>query len=318
MPKEVVIISGKGGTGKTSLTGSLAALAKNKIMVDCDVDAADLNLILNGKISATHDFTAGSRSIIDPEICTACGECLEYCRFDAIVDAEKSGTGYYLIDKLSCEGCGVCSHFCPENAITMHPVTSGQWFISKTPYGPLIHARLGIAEANSGKLVSILRNTARTIGENQGNDIIFIDGPPGIGCPVIASITGTDLALIVTEPSLSGFHDMERLLQLTSHFNIKSYLCINKSDINEDLTGKIEKFAEEKQIEVIGKIPYNRGITEAQLKGLPYPAYSRDGIYKNIAELWCNLKVRIDKLDSEKTSETNSKSRTDTITEDLK
>ena len=220
---ELTIISGKGGTGKTSVVGSLAALAKNKVLVDCDVDAADLHLILGNNVKKSADFKGGHRASINEELCTGCGICLDYCRFDSIKEVINESTGWvdkFRIDQLSCEGCGVCTQFCPENAIDFDEIVSGQWFLSETKYGPLVHARLGIAQANSGKLVSLLRTKARNLADENRWDLVLIDGPPGIGCPVIASVTGASYVLIVTEPSLSAFHDLKRIMQLMDHFKM--------------------------------------------------------------------------------------------------
>jgi MinD superfamily P-loop ATPase len=296
--KEIAVISGKGGTGKTSILGSLACLAKNKILADCDVDAADLHLILGGKINSSNEFIGGKKAQIINDKCNDCGMCIEYCRFHAIKDKfdRLSKISETYIDKFSCEGCGVCLSFCPENAIELKDHMSGQWFTSETKYGPLVHARLGIAEANSGKLVSLLRKTAINIAEKNNYEYIFIDGSPGIGCPVIASLTGVDYALIVTEPTLSAIHDMKRISELTRHFGIKSGICINKCDINLRLCDLIEQFSHNNKIKILSKIPYNTDITKAQITGVPYLEYTDNGIADNIKELWEKLKLEIDLL----------------------
>lgn len=292
MVVELVVLSGKGGTGKTSLVGSLAALSENKLLVDCDVDAADLHLIVGAKIGRPRDFTASSRALINKEKCTACGICLDYCRFDAIKsqpDQNVSSGERFWVDEYSCEGCGVCRHFCPEGAIDFRPVVSGRWFISRTKYGTLIHARLGIAEGNSGKLVSLLRGTAKSVAESEGRKLIIIDGPPGIGCPVIASLTGADYVLIVTEPSKSAFHDMERIVRLISHFNIPMGLCINKFDINVGFAGRMEEYAAEKGITVLARIPYDALVTRAQVAGIPFIKYTENNTSRAIRSLWRRL-----------------------------
>ena len=293
---ELVIVSGKGGTGKTSLVGSLAALSKNKVLVDCDVDAADLHLILQNNVQKTSEFLGGKQASIVQDDCTSCGFCLEYCRFDAIkheVDAENPSGERYWIDKHACDGCGVCVRHCPEQAIDFKEVVSGEWYISDTPYGPLVHARLGIAQANSGKLVSVLRQQARLLADKKDLDLILVDGPPGIGCPVIASITGAGYIMIVTEPSMSAMHDMERLLQLTNHFRIPTGICINKSDINPDLTSQIEAFAEKQKVSILGRIPYDPAVTSAQLAGTTVVEHAADGASKHIALLWSTLDEKI-------------------------
>ncbi len=295
MIKEIVVISGKGGTGKTSLVGSLAYLAENKILVDCDVDAADLHLILGGKISSSKNFIGSKKAEILLDNCNSCGICTEYCRFDAIkekTDTSSNITQFY-VDEYSCEGCGVCAKFCLDEAITFKDHISGKWFISDTKYGTLVHAKLGIAEANSGKLVSLLRKTAHDLAVKNNNEMILIDGSPGIGCPVIASLTGVNYALIVTEPTVSAIHDMERLFELTQHFGVKTGICINKFDINLKLCDTIEKFSQSKNIKVLSRIPYDIGVTKAQIEGVPYLEYTKNGISKSIYELWDNLKQEI-------------------------
>jgi len=245
--KEIVVLSGKGGTGKTSIVGSFAALAKNKVLADCDVDAADLHLILNPAVRENHEFWSGQTAVIDGERCTQCGLCQELCHFKAIKDC--------IVDPISCEGCGFCFHICPVEAITMKESLSGEWFISNTKYGPLVHARLGIAQENSGKLVALVRQQARQLAEKTGFDCIISDGPPGIGCPVISSLSGANLALLVTEPTLSGIHDLERVLGVCHHFGVPALVCINKYDINEDNTHQIEGYCLSQGIEVAARIP---------------------------------------------------------------
>ncbi len=292
MATELAVLSGKGGTGKTSLVGSLAALARKKVLVDCDVDAADLHLILNPEIGQAHNFTGVAIAKINQEQCMVCGICVDYCRFGAIKyirDPDTKLDEKFMVDEYSCEGCGVCTHFCPESAIDFNEVVSGRWFISETRYGPLVHARLGIAQANSGKLVSVLRKEAARIAEEINADLIIIDGPPGIGCPVIASMTGVGYILIVTEPSMSAFHDMERILQLIRHFDIKAGICINKYDINQEITDQIENFVQKTETTILGRIPFDEGMTKAQIKGIPYIEYSGDGVSNSIKQLWNNL-----------------------------
>ena len=267
---ELVVVSGKGGTGKTSTVGALAALAESKVMVDCDVDAADLHLILNHHVEQTHDFIGGSIAKIIDDRCVDCGICPDYCRFDAIktvADTSRPDGERFVIDEYACEGCGVCAHFCPEQAIDFSEKISGQWFRSETPHGPLLHARLGIAQANSGKLIAVLRQEARELAEKQGRDLILIDGPPGIGCPVIASLTGAGYVLLVTEPSMSALHDMERLVKLLAHFKIPAGMCINRYDLNDELTEQLERFAMDNRITLLGRIPFDRAITDAQVAG---------------------------------------------------
>ncbi len=276
--KELVILSGKGGTGKTSVVASFAALAEGKVLVDCDVDAADLHLLLQPTTQKPEEFWSGKTAVIDPEMCTRCGLCEEVCRYGAI-DIPN-------IDPIACEGCAFCSNVCPDNAITMRENLAGHWFISDTRYGPLVHARLGIAQENSGKLVTVVRQSARSLAQEQGLDYILSDGPPGIGCPVISSLSGADLALIVTEPTLSGMHDLDRVLGVCSHFGVPALVCINKFDINEKNTRRIEKSCSDMGIAEVYKLPFDNAVTEALVRGVPVVEYSKDGITRRIEELW--------------------------------
>ena len=276
--KEVVVLSGKGGTGKTSIVGSLAALAKSKVIVDCDVDAADLHLLLQPTTKEEHEFWSGQVALIDEEKCTRCGLCQEMCRFKAIQD--------FKIDAVSCEGCGFCSHLCPEEAVTMIENLAGQWSVSDTRYGPLVHARLGIAQENSGKLVTAVRQRAREMAEKLRVDYIISDGPPGIGCPVISSLSGADLALLVTEPTLSGQHDLERVIGVCGHFGVPAMVCINKYDINEDNARQIESYCLSQGIDVAVKIPFDNVVTEAMVHGLPLVEYAHNGISQQMEILW--------------------------------
>jgi MinD superfamily P-loop ATPase len=276
--KEVVVLSGKGGTGKTSIVGSFAVVAKNKALADCDVDAADLHLLLRPTAKEENEFWSGQVAVIDEEKCTQCGLCEQMCRYDAIKD--------FKVDPISCEGCAFCYHVCPAEAVTMKECLSGHWFIAETPYGPLIHARLGITEENSGKLVALVRQNARLIAEKNGLDYIITDGPPGIGCPVISSLSGANLALIVTEPTMSGIHDLERVLGVCSHFGIPPLVCINKYDINEENTHQIEQFCLGQGVEVVSKIPLDNAVTEALVQGLPVVEYSQNRVSQEIEALW--------------------------------
>jgi MinD superfamily P-loop ATPase len=276
--KELVILSGKGGTGKTSVVASFAALAEGKVLVDCDVDAADLHLLLQPTNQKSEEFWSGKTAVIDKELCTECGLCEEVCRYSAI-DIPN-------IDPIACEGCAFCFNVCPENAITMRENLAGHWFISDTRYGPLVHARLGIAQENSGKLVTVVRQSARSLAQEQALDYIISDGPPGIGCPVISSLSGADLALIVTEPTLSGMHDLDRVLGVCQHFGIPATVCINKSDINEKNSRQIESSCNDMGIAEVYKLPFDNVVTEALVHGLPVVEYAKDGISRRIEELW--------------------------------
>jgi MinD superfamily P-loop ATPase len=276
--KEVVVLSGKGGTGKTSIAGSFAVMAKSKVLVDCDVDAADLHLILQPTAQKEQEFWSGQVAVIDAEKCIQCDVCQGLCRFDAIKD--------YRIDPISCEGCGFCSYLCPVGAITMKDCLAGHWFVSTTRYGCLVHARLGTAQENSGKLVATVRKEAWNIAERDKLDYIISDGPPGIGCPVISSLSGTNLAVLVTEPTLTGIHDLERVLEVCRHFEVPALVCINKFDINEENTRKIEEFCEDEGVEVAARIPFDNVVTEAMIKGLPVVEVSSGRVSKEIEHLW--------------------------------
>jgi len=290
--KELIIISGKGGTGKTSITASFAALANKAVMADCDVDAADLYLVLEPDVKQTTDFSGGKRAEIDQEKCSQCGKCLEVCRFDAVKhlwDVDEIVDHTYQIDPISCEGCKVCVEFCPENAINFDPCVNGQWFISGTRLGTMVHARLGIAEENSGKLVTLVRNEARKIANKEHASLLIVDGSPGIGCPVIASITGADMVLIVTEPTLSGKHDLERVAQLSANFKIPTYICINKADINPELSDEIEKEAKSRGLKVAGRISYSDAFTKAQIMKRSIVEYDNSPVTEEIKALWRNV-----------------------------
>jgi MinD superfamily P-loop ATPase len=277
--KELVVISGKGGTGKTSIVASIASLARDKVLADCDVDAADLHLILNPEIKSRQDFYGGKIAVLDKDACTECGKCIELCRFGAISDI-------YDVDLLSCEGCGVCAYFCPSQAIEMVEKIAGKWFVSDTRYGPLVHAKLGIAEDNSGKLVSRVKEISREIAAENGYELIIIDGSPGIGCPVIASIAGASLILIVSEPTVSGIHDMKRVIDLSKHFRIKSMVCINKYDLNVDNVKEIERYCAENDVTIVAHIPYDLDFTRAQIEAKSITEYSDGDSSREIRRMW--------------------------------
>lgn len=277
--KEVTLISGKGGTGKTSLAGSFAALSSNAVFTDCDVDAANLSLILRPVIQETHEFKASKEAFIRDEQCSRCGLCRDLCRFGAI-------SKDFRVDPLFCEGCGVCYYACPDKAIDFEEVASGKWFISQTPYGPLVHARLGIAEENSGKLVTLVRNRAKEMARDENRNLIITDGPPGIGCPVIASLAGLSVALVVTEPTLSGAHDLERVLAVCRHFGVSACVCINRSDLDAENTHKIEEYCRRLAVPVVGKVPFDKVVTEAMVKGLSVVEYSDGTVSREIKKIW--------------------------------
>ena len=308
--KELVVISGKGGTGKTSIIASFAALAEKAVLADCDVDAADLHLVLDPNIVKREKFSGGSRARIKSGHCTACGKCEELCRYDAIY-FDGPGNGKvgktYRIDPIACEGCGVCDWFCDENAIEFGPVVNGEWFISDTRCGPMVHARLGVAEENSGKLVSVVRTQAKQIAEDRKLDLVLIDGSPGIGCPVIASIAGADLVLVVTEPTLSGMHDLKRVADLTKHFGIKTLVCVNKWDLNDNMAAQIETQVLQRGLKLAGRVRYDRAVTEAQIKKLSVVEYSSNGIAGNIKHLWTNVRISLNASGKHKEKQTNER-----------
>ena len=286
--KELIIISGKGGTGKTSLMAAFASLAENKVLCDADVDAADLHLSMDPEVRKRHDFQSGNTAVIDQDKCTECGVCLDLCRWNAI-------SNDFEVNPIECEGCGVCVHFCPEKAIDFPENTCGEWYISDTRFGPMVHARLGIAQENSGKLVSLVRQEARKLAEEKNLALILSDGPPGVGCPVIASIGGATAVLIVTEPTVSGKHDMERVAQLADHFKVPAMICVNKFDLNLELTRDIENFAKEKGLSCLGRIPFDPIFTKAMIQAQTVFEYNTESkVGQAIKEIWENLSNRLE------------------------
>jgi MinD superfamily P-loop ATPase len=285
--KELIVISGKGGTGKTSVIAAFASLAESKVFCDADVDAADLHLILHPQVRLRADFKSGHTADIDENKCTECGQCLDLCKFGAISDDFK-------VNPVDCEGCGVCVYFCPEKAIDFPENTCGEWFISDTRFGPMVHARLGIAEENSGKLVTLVRQESKKLADEKNINLILTDGPPGVGCPVIASIGGASAVLVVAEPTLSGIHDMERVIQLAKHFKVPAMVCVNKFDLNRDLTRDIEAFAEGEGLSSLGRIPFDPIFIEAMVQGLTvfeYNTGSKAGAA--VRQIWQNLSKRL-------------------------
>ncbi len=304
--KEITVISGKGGTGKTTVVASLAHLAGDKVLADNDVDAADLHLLLAPAVREGHDFVGGVKATIDPAKCTGCGKCAEACHFKAIhktdsavqPSAGRRQAGrreggkpqkVYRIEPLACEGCGLCPLVCPAGAISSGENVTGRWYVSGTDSGPMVHAQLGIAEENSGRLVTQVRNRAGQLADELKQELILGDGPPGTGCPVIASVSGTDLVVIVTEPTVSGVHDMERVMKLAAHFGVPAVVVINKSDLNIEQARRIEDIAKAHGSRVIGRIPFDRAVNDALMAGKTVIEYGRGSAGEAIREVWKSL-----------------------------
>ena len=285
--KQIAVLSGKGGTGKTTITAAFTVLAEKAVVADCDVNAPDLHMLLHPEILEAKEFRGSKIAVIDQTKCIKCGVCRERCRFDAI-------TKDFTVDPFSCEGCGVCTIVCPVGVVSLTERISGYAFISKIKYGFMVHALLNPGEANSGKLVTMVRQDAKLLAEKERLDLIIIDGPPGIGCPVIASIAGIDAALVVTEPTMSGIHDLERVLQLLKHFNVRPFVCVNMYDVNKDNAYRIYRFCEENGVEVVGNIPFDPVVTEAMVNGRAVVEYSPEcDVAKEIAAIWNRLKAEL-------------------------
>jgi len=279
--RELVVISGKGGTGKTSVVAAFAALAGGSVIADCDVDAADLHLVLRPEFGAENDFSGRNQAIIDQEACTLCGRCAEVCRFDAVLGDPDAG---YSIDSIACEGCELCRRECPAEAIRMEPVVNGAWSVSETRFGPLVHAHLGVAEDNSGKLVTIVRNEARQVAADRELPLVIVDGSPGIGCPVIASLAGAHLVLLVTEPTVSGRHDLERVIQVVRQFRLPYAVCVNKADLSPGMTAEIRAQVAG-EAEFVTTVDYDPAVTHAQVAGTDVIEYGGRAATQ-IEELW--------------------------------
>jgi MinD superfamily P-loop ATPase len=282
--REIVVLSGKGGTGKTVVLASFAALAPGNVLCDCDVDAANLHLLLRPTLKEAHEFWARPVAAIDPEACTRCGLCLDVCRFDAIHGFE--------VDSLSCEGCGFCLQVCPAGAVSLRDTLGGHWYVSDTRYGPLVHACLDAGQENSGKLVAVVRQKARAVAKEDGARYVLSDGPPGIGCPVISSLSGASLALVVTEPSLSAIHDLERVLAVCRHFDVSAWVCINKYDLDEENSRRIETYCCRAAVEVAARIPFDTRVSQAVAEGVPVVEYGDGVVSKRIEELWKAVAAR--------------------------
>ena len=301
--REIAVVSGKGGTGKTIVAGALAVLAGRAadggaVSADCDVDAANLALILRPSLREEHVFTGPRRAVIDPGLCTGCGACAAACRSGALADpagggattaSESDAVRPPVVDALSCEGCGICSHVCPAGAVRMEEIPGGKWFISDTPHGPLVHARLEPGGENSGKLVTIVRNKAREEAAAQGRRLILIDGPPGIGCPALATLAGADMALVVTEPTVAAIHDLERVLVVCRHFRVRTVVAINRCDLDEDNSRRIEEHCAASGAEVVARLPYDPAVVRAVVSAVTVVEHSTGEFARRIRRLWDRL-----------------------------
>lgn len=288
--RELVVLGGKGGTGKTTVVAALAHLmAKDQrlVLVDADVDAPNLGLVLSPHTLTTSPFSGGSVASIETADCISCGRCQEVCRYDAVT----SQAGVYAVDPIACEGCAACAFECPIECIHMEPAASGEWYHSETRFGPLVHARLFPGQENSGKLVSLVRQRALSLAEEQHADWVLIDGAPGIGCPVIAAVTGVDLALVVTEPTMSGQHDLDRVLGVADHFQVPAAVCINKADINLQRTAEIEAYCRERGLPMLGVLPYDDDVLAAMRRGRAVTEVSAGPVAQQMQKLWPKLRA---------------------------
>lgn len=299
--KQLVVLSGKGGAGKTSLVAAFAQLAakdagvKSVVFADADVDASNLELVLDPRKRESEDFWGGQIAVIDQEDCISCGDCVKVCRFDAIPEVE----GRFHVDPIACDGCAACVYQCPTEAITMHNQVVGQWYRSESPYGPMIHADLRPAQENSGKLVTLVKQQARLLAMDDGHDLVLIDGPPGIGCPVISAVSGADLALVVAEPSVAGVHDMRRALETVEHFGIQALVCINKADLYPEGKAEIESYCQEHGIEILGSIPFDETITAAMTQGQPVTLYQpASPASLAIEKIWARITDKLQAMES--------------------
>ncbi len=291
--KQLVILSGKGGTGKTTVAAALAHLASQEasiVLADADVDAANLELVLSPQVQEEGEFIGGGVAVIDAELCIACGICYDVCRFEAILPGDE----IYAVDELGCEGCGACVYACPVEAIEMQEQLDGKWFRSQARYGPLFHAHLFAARENSGKLVTLIKNEARDLAMERGADYLLVDGPPGIGCPVIAAISGMDLTLLVTEPTVSGAHDLERIVGVAQHFGVPAAVCINKHDLNPGKTEEIATWCAAQGVPIVGRIPFDHEVTRAMVQGKPITEHSDGAVTEELRRIWAWLRVRFD------------------------
>ena len=287
--KQLVILSGKGGTGKTTVAAALAHLASqetNVVLADADVDASNLELVLSPEKVHQEDFMGGQVAVIEPDACIACGVCEEVCRFEAIVPGDQA----YRVEPISCEGCASCMYQCPEDAIRLEKRRAGLWFRSRTRFGPLFHAHLFAGQENSGQLVTLVKQQGRLLAIDTGAELLIVDGPPGIGCPVISASAGADMALLVAEPTVSGVHDLERVLATTDHFGVPALVCVNKADINPTRTEEVASFCAERGIELVGRIPFDTVVTKAMVEGQPVTAFEDGDVSRSLRELWARIR----------------------------
>jgi MinD superfamily P-loop ATPase len=294
--RQLVVLSGKGGTGKTTITAALAHLASREtslVLADADVDAANLELLLSPTRKEQHTFMAGQLAVIDEVLCTGCGTCEAVCRFDAVHPPEEPGEIVFHVDASACEGCAACHYQCPEEAIRMELRRSGLWFRSETRFGPLFHAHVFAGQENSGKLVTLVKQHARDLARRTGRELVLVDGPPGIGCPVIAAVSGADLALMVAEPSVSGIHDLGRALAAARRFRVPSLVVINKADLNSQAAGTLEEMCEAQGVEVVGRVPYDPIVTEAMIHGEPVTLYAEGTMGKILRQVWKKTRTRL-------------------------
>ena len=305
MTLELVIISGKGGTGKTSIAAALAALARPVVLADCDVDAPDLHLLTQPRVVQRREFSGGSKARIDAAQCLGCGQCAEICRFDAIHEAPgaQAMSLTYAIDQFACEGCGACVAACPTEAVCFEPVINGAWFVSETRFGPMVHARLQPGEENSGKLVTVVRREARELAVREGFPLAMIDGSPGVGCPVIASLTNADLALVVAEPTLSGLHDAGRVLELAGQLHVTAALCVNRWDLNPRLADRLESEALAREARPLGRVREDLSIVRAQLEGQAVTELTDEGAAADLRCFWDKLRDLLSAVSAGQTQE---------------
>jgi MinD superfamily P-loop ATPase len=288
--REILIISGKGGTGKTSITGAFSHLAGNHVVCDLDVDAPDLHLLLQPKIEQSHEFWSGHTARIAQARCTQCGECKQLCRFDAIqIDAS-----HFRVNPMKCEGCKVCVALCPAEAVDFEPDHCGDWYVSHTRFGPMLHAHLFPAQENSGRLVALIRKEARKVAVATNSHLILSDGPPGIGCPVISAFSGTHMAVIVTEPTPSGIHDLERIEALCNHFSIPAAVIINKWNLAPSLSEAISRHCQDMHIPVVARLPHDPAFTHAMLKGQTVTEYGGNALTSVLEEAWKQILILVE------------------------